>query len=124
MTMSGGVSCTAVTPVVFWAVSATIALIPWHPAAAKAFRSAWIPAPPPESEPAIVKQRGTRISLPSPALPGSGSTGMISAPDGAPRYGEASIGVMGAARYDGLAEWYTEFRPSLPPDELDALRRL
>ena len=31
---------------------------------------------------------------------------------------------MGAARYDGLAEWYTEFRPSLPPDELDALRRL
>jgi SAM-dependent methyltransferase len=31
---------------------------------------------------------------------------------------------MDGARYDGLAEWYAEFRPSLPPDELDALRRL
>jgi hypothetical protein len=29
-------------------------------------RSAWIPAPPPESEPAIVMQRGTN-ALPSPA---------------------------------------------------------
>ena len=58
-TNSGGTSCTSVTPTVFCAVSATIAVIPWQPAAANAFRSAWMPAPPPESEPAIVRQRGT-----------------------------------------------------------------
>jgi len=28
------------------------------------------------------------------------------------------------ARYDGHAEWYEEFRPSLPEDEVDALQRL
>jgi hypothetical protein len=44
---------------VFCAVSATTADIPWQPAAANAFRSAWIPAPPPESDPAIVSTRGT-----------------------------------------------------------------
>ncbi len=49
---------------------------------------------------------------------------MLSAPDGAPRSFEASIGVVADARYDGLAEWYGAFRPSLPEDELDALRRL
>ena len=54
----GGTSCTAVTPSVFCAVSATIALVPKQPAAANAFRSAWIPAPPPESEPAIVRHLG------------------------------------------------------------------
>jgi hypothetical protein len=37
---AGGASCTAVTDVVFWAVSATIALMPWQPRRAKAFRSA------------------------------------------------------------------------------------
>src|ERR671935_2028917 len=42
-----------------------------------------MPAPPPESDPAIVKQRGTKL-LPSPALPGSGSSGVISAPQGTP----------------------------------------
>lgn len=31
---------------------------------------------------------------------------------------------MARARYDGVADWYQEFRPSLPPDELNALRRL
>ncbi len=56
---AGGASCTAVTEVVFWAVSATIALMPWQPRAANAFRSAWMPAPPPESEVAIVRHRGT-----------------------------------------------------------------
>ena len=61
-TNSGGTSSTSVTPTVFCAVRATIAVEPWQPAAANAFRSAWIPAPPPESEPAIVKQRGTGIS--------------------------------------------------------------
>ena len=82
-TKSGGTSCTAVTPTVFCAVSATIALMPWQPAAAKAFRSAWIPAPPPESEPAIVRHLGIN-SLPSPVLTGSGSTGVISARAGTP----------------------------------------
>ena len=66
-TKPGGSSWTAVTPDVFCAVSATIALMPWQPAAANAFRSAWMPAPPPESEPAIVRQRGTSHFLPSPA---------------------------------------------------------
>ena len=58
-TKVAGSSWTAVTPSVFCAVSATIALVPKQPAAANAFKSAWIPAPPPESEPAIVKHRGT-----------------------------------------------------------------
>src|SRR3954452_11535428 len=45
--------------------------MPWQPAAANAFRSAWIPAPPPESEPAIVRQRGTGMAArltPDPGL--------------------------------------------------------
>src|SRR2546425_7792887 len=40
---------------VFWAVTHVITLVPWTPTAAKLFRSAWIPAPPPESLPAIVR---------------------------------------------------------------------
>jgi SAM-dependent methyltransferase len=31
---------------------------------------------------------------------------------------------MGIARYDGVADWYRGFRPSLAPDELGALREL
>ena len=58
-TNAGGTSWTAVTPVVFCAVSATIADMPCTPAAANAFRSAWMPAPPPLSEPAIVNALGT-----------------------------------------------------------------
>ena len=82
------------TPSVFWAVSATIAHMPWQPAAAKAFRSAWIPAPPPESEPAIVRQRGTK-ALPSPVRAGSGSTGVFSAPmRGTPVRAKASTAPM------------------------------
>ena len=53
-----GTGCTAVTPTVFCAVSAVIAVIPWTPQRANAFRSAWIPAPPPESEPAIDSTAG------------------------------------------------------------------
>ena len=49
------------TPRVFCAVRATIADMPCAPHRAKAFRSAWIPAPPPESEDAIVSTRGTRV---------------------------------------------------------------
>ena len=46
------------TPTVFCAVSAVIAVIPCTPQRANAFKSAWIPAPPPESEPAIDRQAG------------------------------------------------------------------
>src|SRR4051794_2966548 len=47
-----------VTPIVLCAVNAVIAVIPCTPQRAKAFRSAWIPAPPPESEPAIERTAG------------------------------------------------------------------
>src|SRR5919198_3330174 len=64
-----------------------------------------MPAPPPESDVAIVKQRGTN-SLPSPVRTGSGSTGVISAPRGAPRYAKASIGLVAVetALWDDLLE--------------------
>ena len=39
---------------------AVIAVVPCTPARANAVRSAWIPAPPPESEPAIERQTGMR----------------------------------------------------------------
>ena len=57
MIISGGIGWTAVTPTVFWAVIAVIAVMPCTPQAANAFRSAWMPAPPPESEPAIERTR-------------------------------------------------------------------
>ena len=56
--------CTALTPVVFCAVSAVIAVIPWTPQRANAFRSAWMPAPPPESEPAIERTAGIGPRMP------------------------------------------------------------
>src|SRR5690606_14871771 len=51
---SSGGTCTAVTPRVGGAVSAASADSPCTPWAAKVLRSAWMPAPPPESEPAMV----------------------------------------------------------------------
>ena len=78
---SGGTSWIALTPTVFCAVRATIADMPWAPHRAKAFRSAWMPAPPPESEDAIVSTRGTRGALPpwggwvTPDLPRSPPAG-------------------------------------------------
>src|SRR3990172_9056118 len=44
--------------------------MPYTPSALKVFRSAWIPAPPPESEPAIESARGLGASMRSrlPAL--------------------------------------------------------
>src|SRR5438552_9302517 len=51
----------ALTPTVLWAVIAVMALVPCTPQRANAFRSAWIPAPPPESEPAIESTRGVRL---------------------------------------------------------------
>ncbi len=50
----------ASTPTVFWAVIAVIAVIPCTPQRANAFKSAWMPAPAPESEPAIDKTAGIR----------------------------------------------------------------
>src|SRR5699024_6462252 len=45
---------------VFCEVSAVIAEVPYTASALMDFRSAWIPAPPPESEPAMVKAVGGR----------------------------------------------------------------
>src|SRR5665213_4374073 len=42
------------TPCVFWAVRAVTTEAPKTPSAANVFRSAWMPAPPDESEPAMV----------------------------------------------------------------------
>ena len=67
---SGEIACTALTPRVFWAVIAVIAVMPCTPQAANAFRSAWMPAPPPESEPAIESTHGGRPAR--PARPTSG----------------------------------------------------
>src|SRR6266536_5504215 len=60
-----GTSCTARTPSVFCAVIAVIALAPYTPSAWNVLRSACMPAPPPESEPAIVRATG-RPHLPRP----------------------------------------------------------
>ncbi len=54
VTRSAGSACHATTPSVFCAVTAVMALVPKTPCAAKVFRSAWMPAPPPESLPAMV----------------------------------------------------------------------
>src|SRR4029079_9902651 len=54
MTSSVETGSQAVTPRVFWAVTAVMALVPSTPHAANVLRSAWMPAPPPESLPAIV----------------------------------------------------------------------
>ncbi len=60
---SPGTGWMPVTATVFWAVSAAIAVIPCTPQRANALRSAWIPAPPPESDPAIDSTAGTGRSL-------------------------------------------------------------
>jgi hypothetical protein len=53
---------------VFWAVTEVIADVPKTPRAAKVFRSAWIPAPPPESDPAMVSARHIGLLLAAPHL--------------------------------------------------------
>src|SRR5436853_7654121 len=84
MIISGGMAWMALTAVVLWAMMAVIAVMPWTPQAANALRSAWIPAPPPESEPAIDRTAGTGRSL--IAVHGSHARrscrGQIAAPDG------------------------------------------
>src|SRR5919198_4385507 len=110
-TNSGCTSSTAVTPTVFCAVSATITVEPWQPAAANAFRSAWIPAPPPESDPAIVRHRGIN-ELPSPVRTGSGSTGVISAPQGTP-----VKATLANAQYAAVAVRHRDMRVTIAVDE-------
>src|SRR5215467_6279014 len=39
--------------------------MPWTPSASMVFRSAWMPAPPPESEPAIASTRGGVLPMPA-----------------------------------------------------------
>ena len=54
---------TALTVCVFCAVSAVMTEHPNVPNAEKVFRSACIPAPPPESDPAMVRQMGNLLML-------------------------------------------------------------
>lgn len=56
-------SSTPRTPRVFWAVRPVTTDVPKTRKAEKVFRSAWMPAPPPESDPAMVSAVGMRISL-------------------------------------------------------------
>ena len=74
-TRSGGIGSTAATPSVFCAVTAVIAVRPKTPCAANVFRSAWIPAPPPESLPAIVS--AVRIWLEFRVMTAHASTGSL-----------------------------------------------
>jgi len=55
----GGRSRMSVTPIVFCAVIAVMADVPWTPRTANVLRSACMPAPPPESEPAMVSATGS-----------------------------------------------------------------
>ena len=60
-TNSGGRLWTPVTPTEFCAVTAVSTDMPNVRNAENVFRSAWMPAPPPESDPAIVSALGTPI---------------------------------------------------------------
>ena len=72
LTSRGFSAKTWVTPTVFCAVIAVIAVIPCTPHAENAFRSAWMPAPPPESDPAIDRTRGIRLIGPQASGLGRG----------------------------------------------------
>src|SRR5262249_14862163 len=61
-TNSGGRFKTPVTPTEFWAVTAVITDMPNTRKAENVLRSAWMPAPPPESDPAMVSALGTPMS--------------------------------------------------------------
>jgi hypothetical protein len=56
-TTGSGTGWTAVTPWLCCAVIAVITVRPWPPSMVAVLRSAWIPAPPPESEPAMSRTR-------------------------------------------------------------------
>ena len=61
---------------VFCAVSAVMALVPKTPSAAKVLRSAWMPAPPPESEPAMVRATGGFMPATSSEVGGGRTVGV------------------------------------------------
>jgi hypothetical protein len=62
-TKAGERFSTPCTPTEFWAVTAVITDIPNTRNAENVLRSAWMPAPPPESDPAMVRARGIRMAL-------------------------------------------------------------
>lgn len=73
LTNSGSKDTDATTEVVFCAVTAVTALVPKTPSAANVLRSACRPAPPPESDPAMVRAiRGffTRCESIQPSIAG------------------------------------------------------
>ena len=61
-TKAGGRFSTPWTPMEFCAVTAVITDIPNTRKAEKVLRSAWMPAPPPESDPAMVRALGMRMA--------------------------------------------------------------
>ena len=65
---AGSIGTTPCTPSVFWAVSAVMAVAAKPFMAVTALMSAWMPAPPPESEPATIR---TRPFIPRPSPAGS-----------------------------------------------------
>ena len=68
-TNSGSSATTPKTPRVFCAVTAVTAVAAWPPCAVTVLMSAWIPAPPPESDPATASTRPfTPQPLPDPEL--------------------------------------------------------
>ena len=72
---SAGTGEIARTSTVFCAVIAVMAVVPWTPAAANALRSAWIPAPPPESEPAMDSTTGIEREAGTPPIIGAPAPG-------------------------------------------------
>src|SRR5438128_10574137 len=63
VTSATGTGSQLLTPTVFCAVTAVTTLVPNTPNWWNVFRSAWSPAPPPESEPAIVRAIFTGAGL-------------------------------------------------------------
>src|SRR5256885_12094227 len=72
VTSSAGNACQARTSTVFCAVTAVTTLVPNTPNWGNVFRSAWMPAPPPESEPAMVRATFTLAPFRSRAVAGLG----------------------------------------------------
>ena len=100
----------------FCTVIAVIAVVPCTPAFANAFRSAWIPAPPPESLPAIESTTGTRrrvmpSSLASQSAHGIAAAGVAAQQAAELELGEADHRLLGALG-DVPARAATVSRPS------------
>ena len=74
---SGGTGITPCTPRVFCAVSAVIAVAAKAPSAVTVLMSAWMPAPPPESEPAMTSTRPRITASLLAGLPPAASSGHL-----------------------------------------------